>query len=163
MRDEGVGFIYTRSVHARTMSLPECVFGPIQTQLQHSVHAVHPRRPSTPSTTFNACEVATHQYVLASTPPLPLPPSLDQQPRTHPVNDNPPLQVAANSATRHVGITGVTWPIDNNDSSPAPLRATHTTPCRVPAPALPPLRVTTIDLTTGRSSMCRRRRPLPSQ
>jgi hypothetical protein len=50
--------------------------------------------------------------------------------------------------TRHAGITGVTLPIDDDDSSPAPSCATRTTPCRVPPPL--PLRATTISLTAGR-------------
>ena len=70
--DEGVGFIYTRSVHAQTMSLTECVF---DASLPNSNSAValcpcHPSTPSTTSQVFNTCEMATHQYVLAPTPPL---------------------------------------------------------------------------------------------
>ena len=42
---------------------------------------------------------------------------------------------------------GVMWPIDDNDSSPAPSRATRTAPCHVLLP--PPLRATTISLTAG--------------
>ena len=47
------------------MSLPECVFGPIQTQLQHSVHTIHPRRP--PHLTC-----ARWPHTSTSSPPRPL-------------------------------------------------------------------------------------------
>ena len=80
--------------------------------------------------------------------PHALSPSLDQQTslHTHPPNRRQPA-LAANSATRHTGITGVTLPIDDDDSSPAPSHATRTAPCRVPPP--PPLHATTISLTAG--------------
>ena len=129
------------------MSLTEGMFDPIQTQLRHSIHAVHPRRPP-PHKYFNACEVDTHQYILAPTPPLPL-----QQPplHTHPPSRRQPA-LAANSVTHHVGITGVTSPINDDDSSPAPSHATRTAPCRMLPP--PPLCATTISLTAGRCPLC---------
>ena len=55
--------------------------------------------------------------------------------------------------TCHVGITGVLWPIDDDDSSPALLCATCIAPCCVPLPPLP-LCVTTIGLTAGHCPLC---------
>ena len=76
-------------------------------------------------------------YVLAPCP-LSLPwPTATAHPSTctHPVDDTPPLPPMVQVATHHVGITGVTWPIaDDDDMSPAPSRATCTTPCCLPPP-----------------------------
>ena len=69
----------------------------------------------------------------------------------HPPHQQQPT-LATNSMTHHMGITGVTWPIDNDDSSLAPSCATRTAPCHVPP--LPPLHATTISLTAGHCPLC---------
>ena len=106
--EEGVGIIYTRSVHAQAMSLTKCVFN---TSLpnSNSAAALHPRRPSTPSTTsqvFNTCEVAP----VCPRPHTPSPESQSRPTATHPPRRQQPA-LATNSVTHHAGITGVTWPI----------------------------------------------------
>ena len=94
--DKGVGFIHTRSVHARTMSLTEDVFdaslpnsNSAAALCPHcpstpSIHTVHPHCPP-PHKYFNMCEVDTY--------PCPLSLSTNSHPSTctHLINDNPPL------------------------------------------------------------------------
>ena len=80
-------------------------------------------------------------------PPLPTLANSHPSTCTHPVDDTPPLPPMAQAATRHEGITGVTWPFvdDDDDMSPAPLRATRAAPCSHPVvccrhrPYVPPL------------------------
>ena len=124
--DEGVGFIYTRSVRARTMSHLECVFN---TSLpnSNSAAALRPCRPSMLSTTsqvFNVCEVAP----VRPHPHAPSP-SLNQQPCTHPVDDNPPLLPTARpSRGRHRGDVAhrrPSWP--HNPRRRRPIHAPHST------------------------------------
>ena len=83
--DEGVGFIYSRSVCAWTMSLPECEFS--QIKLSHGTcDSVHH---------LTHVEVATHQYVLAPTPPLPVLTNSHPSTHTHLIDNNPPLPPTA--------------------------------------------------------------------
>ena len=88
---------------------------------QHAASQFFPHMPS------------FHPILLLAARTLSLP--LAPMPSTVHTNHAPPP--TAQVATHHAGITGVAWPIvdGDDDTSPAPSRATRTTPCRLP-PAL---------------------------
>ena len=66
---------------------------------------------------------------------------------THPRPRSVPPAPRPAACHRHRPYVPMTWPIDNDDPSPAPSHATCTMPCHMPPP--PPLRATTIGLTAG--------------
>ena len=74
---------------------------------------------------------------------------------THPVDDTPPLLPTVHVVTHHMGVTGVTWPIANDDdTSPALSCATHTAPCRLPPPLLHAATTTALCATTASLTCC---------
>ena len=85
-------------------------------------------------------------------------------PLHHHLPYTPPLPPMVQVATRHVGITGVMWPITNdNDMSLAPLHATHTAPCHLPPPLSRAAAAATLCATAASlTHHCQPHPPLPA-